>query len=499
MTAIPPALPSPYSGPAPSLGPEATPELGRLVDAQVAALVAAAPAAADMDSGQREALAGGIGKVAKYVAALALMDWKLSDAIGQRPLVRTVETLRPEDDRPSARHGTTRGAPLARTQADFQPRATDRVGAVTRSTLRAISFPSFVADLIKGVFNAILDATQTQMGAFTEMLDAVAKTVDQFETENISNAEAEQWLAQRYPRHLRMQSGSDGPRAVPTDADEPPTGIRDALNLPDDVDVIDDVTLEEVLIPAARRKLAQSRLQMLSTMVMMGLQRIVINHGRIRATMGFHIDATDSAHEERADMLDTHVGVQGQVGFGWWSASARTSVTYVRSTKADSNAELNVNADLTGEVDLTFSTDYMPLNRMATTEKIERIRANTPNPAENAPAAAAATGGAAAPAGQSAAQMVAGRFTNRQDQIPTLPTPTTPEQRVTPPTPPTRSGGAGTGATGNAGTGSGTRNPGTGGTGAPAARRAAGSGDTAGSGSTSPAASPAPQPVGAAP
>lgn len=497
MSVIPPALPSPYTGPAPSLGPEATPELGRLVDAQVAALVAAAPAAADMNSGERDALAEGIGKVAKYVAALALMDWQLSDEIGQRPLVRTVETLRPEEDPTSARHGTTSGAPLARTQANFQSRAADRVGAVTRSTLRAISFPSFVADLIKGVFNAILDATQTQMGAFTEMLDAVAKTVDQFETENISNAEAEQWLVQRYPRHLRMESGSDGPRAVPTDADEPPAGIRNTLNLPDDVDVIDDVTLEEILIPAARRKLAQSRMQMLSTMVMMGLQRIVINHGRIRATMGFHIDATDTAHEERADMLDTRIGVQGQVGFGWWSASARTSVTYVRSTKADSDAELNVNADLTGEVDLTFSTDYMPLNRMATTEKIERIRANTPNPAENAPSAAAAAGGAAAPAGQSAAQMVAGRFTDRQDQLPTLPSLTTAGQRATQPMP-TRSRGAGTGATGNAGTG-GTTSPRTGGPGAPAAQRAAGSRDAPGSPTTSPAATPAPQPVGAAP
>ncbi len=407
MNDFPPLLPTPYAGAPEPQGPVDTPELKQLVNSQVEALVAAAPSSSELSATERDALTQRISRVATYAAALALDDWRLSEKLGQRPLIKTKETLHP----PEQAHGGVLAQSM--TQADFSPQASSQVASVTRSTLRAISFPSFVADLIKGTFNAILDATQTQMGAFTEMLEAVSQTVEQFESENVSDLQAQQWLAQSYPQHIRMEAGSGGPQAVATEAEEPPAGLRSALNLPDEIDVVDQSAIDEVLVPAARRKMAQSRLQMLSAMVMMGLQRIVINHGRIRATMGFHIDASDSAHREQADLLDASVAAQGKVGFGMWSASASTSVTYVRSTKADSNAELNVNADLTGEVDLTFSTDYLPLNRMATTERIAAIRANTPNPAENAPAAVTGVRGESSDS-PSASQMIASRLEGRE-------------------------------------------------------------------------------------
>jgi hypothetical protein len=43
-------------------------------------------------------------------------------------------------------------------------------------------------------------------------------------------------------------------------------------------------------VPFARRTLARQRQQMLSTMVMLGMQRIVIESGRLNAAMRFHID-----------------------------------------------------------------------------------------------------------------------------------------------------------------------------------------------------------------
>ena len=427
--ALPPALPAPYNARPGADGPQVTPELRRLVETQVKALVSAAPAAAEIPERQREALEARVAQIATHAAALALDDWQLSEQLGQRPLLKTSETLRREDDAPQSTAGDSRSAasrPVAQamTGSGFQQDATSRVGSVTRSTLRAISFPTFVADLIKGTFSAILDATTTQMGAFMELLEGVSKTVEQFENENVTDGQAQQWLAQQYPSHIRLEQGDGGVRAVPTERAgeaDAPQGIQGALNLSESVDTIDEATIEEVLVPAARRKMAQSRLQMLSSLVMMGLQRIVINHGRIRATMGFHIDATDRASAEQASLLDTSVAAQAQVGFGMWSASASTSVTYVRSTRASSDAELNVNADLTGEVDLTFSTDYMPLNRMATTENIARIRGNTPVPSENTPAAQT---GVRSPRedSPSAADMITTRLENREQlEAPDLP------------------------------------------------------------------------------
>ena len=58
--------------------------------------------------------------------------------------------------------------------------------------------------------------------------------------------------------------------------------------------------------PAARRQLAQQRHQLLSTMVLMGINRIVVTSGRIRAKLDFHIDATDTAQAESASQFDQH-------------------------------------------------------------------------------------------------------------------------------------------------------------------------------------------------
>jgi len=124
---------------------------------------------------------------------------------------------------------------------------------------------------------------------------------------------------------------------------------------------------------------------MLSTMVLMGFSRIVVTGGKIRATMAFHIDTTDRSHEESATDLDFRVAAQGQVGMGWWSVSASTSLSYVSSTRASSDAEINTQTDLTGEVELHFKSDYFPLTRFANSGAIGRIQANTAVPDANAP------------------------------------------------------------------------------------------------------------------
>lgn len=429
MTAPVKILPEAFAGGASDDGASLPAELAELTQAQVSALVAAAPVAAELPREQRQTLERSLGRIARHVATLALEDWRDSETLGQRPVVKTVARLRPVpspgsdlDSEPgpdltSGAAAESTSGPQARSlrAADFRQQATSRVGEVTQATLNAIAFPTFVADLIKGTFSAILDATTSQMDAFMKLLEQVSQTVEQFEDQNISDAQAHAWLANQYPSHLRLESGEDGARATPIDEGaDPPEGIRETLSLPEDLSSLDSISIKETLIPAARRKLAQSRLQMLSSLVMMGMQRIVINHGRIRATMGFQIDASDSARREDASLLDTSVAGSGSVGFGPWSASVSTSVTYVRSTKSDSNAELNVNADLTGEVDLTFSTDYLPLNRMATVERIARIRENTPNPAANAPNAAPVSG-ADSSSGASASDMLNTRLSNREE------------------------------------------------------------------------------------
>lgn len=51
---------------------------------------------------------------------------------------------------------------------------------VADSLLREVDFPAFVADLIEGTFDAIVDASIQQMKAYGALLQEVAEAVDQF-------------------------------------------------------------------------------------------------------------------------------------------------------------------------------------------------------------------------------------------------------------------------------------------------------------------------------
>ncbi len=55
-----------------------------------------------------------------------------------------------------------------------------RLPDVADSLVQAIDFPVFVADLIEGTFDAIVDASIQQMKAYGALLQEVAEAVDQF-------------------------------------------------------------------------------------------------------------------------------------------------------------------------------------------------------------------------------------------------------------------------------------------------------------------------------
>jgi hypothetical protein len=402
-------LPEPYANTPRADGMVITPAVLELARAEVRALLESSPAYAELEPLQRRRLAHDLVKVAAYTTALLQEQFALSEQLDQVPvLVR--RTIAPFASAAAAPDPTP--APLARAQAgapvqitippsaeEFSPRAANQVAKVTRATLNAIEFPKFVADLIKGTFNAVIDASIKQMEAYADLVANVAKTVDQFMSDNITDNQARDYVAQTWPTHFRIDTTGDTPTLKAREgADEKQApDFQSALGLDGPVEVSDEAA-ESQLVPAARRKIAQGRHQMLSTMVMMGVNRIVITSGRIRATMGFHIDAHDHATAATASEFD-ETNVSAASGFfGFGAAASVNSVTYVSTTKKDSSDDLNVNADLTGEVDLKFKSDYLPLERMATPQMINAIQGNTPNPAANTPISGGASAHPATPA-----------------------------------------------------------------------------------------------------
>jgi hypothetical protein len=71
-----------------------------------------------------------------------------------------------------------------------------------------VDFPAFVAGLIDGVFQAIVDASVQQMNAYADLVKGVAKSVDAFAKENVSSNRARDWLIDKYVE-LAAQNGDN--------------------------------------------------------------------------------------------------------------------------------------------------------------------------------------------------------------------------------------------------------------------------------------------------
>src|SRR5437899_8027455 len=63
---------------------------------------------------------------------------------------------------------------------------------------------------------------------------------------------------------------------------------------------LDDESIEEKLVPSARTQLATSRQQLLATMVLMGINRIVVTDGKIQAKIMYDFQARDNAKMQRS-------------------------------------------------------------------------------------------------------------------------------------------------------------------------------------------------------
>jgi hypothetical protein len=284
----------------------------------------------------------------------------------------------------------TKSPPMASGQAagDIRRRtAVNSAAGVLRATRDAIDFPGFVTSLISGVFQAMTTSTIQQLQAYADLLGAVGMSTSQFASSSITDGRAMDWVAQRFPAfrvevaegqppHLALNENADMP-----DGDE----LKSALEATDDeVSTIDDGELEETLLPLVKRKLARERQAMLSTMLLMGMNRIVVTDGRIRASMELQVDARSTAEQTQAERFDTRVTTGGSASFGMgmWGASANMQATvgYVRSDDQFTREDISVRAGLRSTVDVGFRTEPIAMNRMASHQAVQHVQAQSMNP-----------------------------------------------------------------------------------------------------------------------
>jgi hypothetical protein len=356
---------------------------------QVDRLLAGAPAYHSLDKSRQNELRNDLAKVASALAGpyAGQMGPDLS------------RLMAPQDQQPQA--------PVQQQPAAVQPQpgaaapsqsVTGRVGDVAKATLNAIDFPQFVSSLIQGTFQAIVDSHIQQMEAYAKLLQNVARTVDQFMVDNISNGMARDFLADQYDGFISRDTSAGKPRLV-VNKDAVPEGELPSFFKDlgfDSPSEIDQDSLEQRVVPGARRYLAQQRQQTLATMVMLGINRVLVDDGEIQAKLQFHIDASEST-KIRFDETKTSAGTMaGSAARNPFNANA----VLVNTASLNAQSNINVRADLTGQVRVKFKSDAFPLERFADSAAIQLINQNAkvPQPAQAVQPGQAAPAPVAAPA-----------------------------------------------------------------------------------------------------
>jgi hypothetical protein len=356
-------------------------------------LLLSVPAFQHLSPEEQQKIAAGMVKIASYMAnPSGVLTPPLSSA---------------QADAVEATKGRLSKAP-GQVGQDFKAGAVEQGVEQFGALVQKVDFPKFVGGLIKNVFQAIVESSIEQMRAYGELVANVAKTVDEFAQDNISQNNSRDWLAGKYPETLGIGTGSDSGFAD-GDAQAPPSpkleakgddpqaalqAISKDLNMEKPVTDLSDEAEEARLVQAARLQMAKGRQQLLASMVMLGINRIVVTDGLIHAKVIFDMRASDTAARQAtasmADKQSTSYGAKSHTEFGGWMSPVSGSVdadfrqdhmTTVQSAVEDqSESKAEVKANLTGEVRVNFKSDYFPMEKMASPQMIAAIQGNAVPP-----------------------------------------------------------------------------------------------------------------------
>jgi hypothetical protein len=329
-------------------------------------------------------------------------------------------------------------------QSTFKANAAREGATVAGELLNQVKFPTFVASLISGVFQSITHSSIEQMKAYQEMIANVAKSLSQFADEHVTKNQARDHMVNQFPDLFQIgmdDSGdSPGPRVQVRDGVNPEEAaktVRARLQMGngDTFDLSDEAS-ELAIVNRFKMQLAKQRQQMLASIVLMGINRIVVTDGKISAKIIYDVRAQDTLSKQRsATAVDLARDYYGNVqtitnrkgtfdrggkydgstdkdGARQYSGDYYAKGDYENETKPiitastaaseTSNAAMQTKIQLSGAVDVNFKSDYLPLDKMATPQMIATITGNAtpadPNVLPSEKATPTATAPAAAPA-----------------------------------------------------------------------------------------------------
>ncbi|EIK44924.1 hypothetical protein O59_002648 [Cellvibrio sp. BR] len=243
----------------------------------------------------------------------------------------------------------------------------DQAGDLAGGFIDEVDFPGFVKDLLKGVFDANLEVTLAQMESYQKLLKAATQSISKF-INSIDDAASFGYLAENNSDEFGLafsdEENEDGSRKLQlTDASGQPMDLGD--------------NQVKAKIMDAKIQMAKEQRAMLRETILMGITRLVVEKGNVKASVLFDIKASEQVQKsDKAaiqDLKSSSNSVSASGGLigsifggpkGGHTSSRRTSKISVSSAKSVASTELA--AKVTGSVDITFKSDYFKLDNFAT-------------------------------------------------------------------------------------------------------------------------------------
>jgi hypothetical protein len=256
-----------------------------------------------------------------------------------------------------------------RHQNDRLGRAGQTTADILGDTVRKVNFPGFVSDLLNGVFDANLNANIKQMKAFQDLLKSASQSLSQF-VNSIKDDEAMFRLAEmdnKYKVKMEKTKGRGGSR-LGNRANAPAIGNPEPAQQAVLVDqagkkVNPNDSAIQAKILDAKLSMAKERRTMLRETILMGVSRLVVEKGTIRAEVKFKIDAAETTMntDEAEANQTTSVGAN----FGFLNFNHTDSKITVASS--DSQLDTTSSTEMTGFVEIQFKSDYFKLDNFKET------------------------------------------------------------------------------------------------------------------------------------
>ncbi|MFZ5354052.1 MAG: hypothetical protein ACOZCL_15210 [Bacillota bacterium] len=257
--------------------------------------------------------------------------------------------------------------------------------------LEKIGFVDFTTDLVKGVYEVIVNASMDQLNTYADFVSKVAKTLQEYQTEIIGSGEettqkADDYIAKVFELKKADSYTLDAEQVkamkehfagVKVKEGEVEKTIDDYLAVEGENATITHDNLSMLVIEKLKKG-AEDSYNLIKTILKIGMQKVVVTNGEIQTKLTFHVDASDN-YSKVSNTYNTnssgwgigggisgsmaggiHAKIVGKflgagISGGYSSKKLNVSVVNEKSTSAT-----NVNVDILGQVKIQFKTETFP-------------------------------------------------------------------------------------------------------------------------------------------